>query len=141
MGAITYERLLSEVRPEVIETVDCYDELVSCLAELARKGKRRTASDTRLMKFLAVLVEDYDGRHSLPPDDGSPAERLRYLLETSGKSAATLVTVFGQRSHVNEALTGKRKISASQARKLGRVLSVKPGLFLYPIDARSRQNR
>ncbi len=82
------------------------------------------------MKLLAVLVEDYDRRHSLPPDNSSPAEKLRYLLETSGKSAAALTAVFGQRSHVNEALTGKRKISADQARKLGRLFSVKPGLFV-----------
>jgi plasmid maintenance system antidote protein VapI len=38
--------------------------------------------------------------------------------------------VFGQRSHVTEAINGKRPISATQARKLGEMFSVQPGLFL-----------
>ena len=130
MGTTSYEHLLCEVRPEVIETDGRYDEVSRRLAELVRKGKSRTSSDTRLMKLLAVLVEDYDRRHSLPPDDGSPGEKLRHLLEVSGKSAAALTSVFGQRSHVHEALTGKRPISAEQARKLGALFSVRPGMFV-----------
>ena len=126
----TYEQLLCEVRPEVIETGKRYDDVSPRLAQLVRKGKRRTAGDTRLMKLLAVLVEDYDRRHSLPLDDGSPAEKLRHLLELSGKPAAALIPVFGQRSHVNEALRGKRPNSVEQARKLGTLFSVKPGLFV-----------
>ena len=126
----TYEQLLCEVRPEVIETGKRYDDVSLRLAQLVRKGKRRTAGYTRLMKLLAVLVEDYDRRHSLPLGDSSPAEKLRHLLEISGKPAATLIPVFGQRSHVNEALTGKRRISIEQARNLGALFSVKPGLFV-----------
>ena len=100
------------------------------MAELVRMGNRRSASDTRLMKLLAVLVVDYDRRHALPPEDSSPAEKLRYLLDMSGKPAAALIPVFGQRSHVHEALTGKRRISAEQARKLGPMFGVRPGLFV-----------
>jgi len=130
MGAIMYEELLCEVQPEFIETDERYGQVSVRLAGLVRKGSRRTASETRLMKLLAVLVEDYDRRHALPPDPSTPAERLRYLLEMSGKPAAALVPVFGQRSHVSEALTGKRPISAEQARKLAAIFSVKPGFFV-----------
>ncbi|MBI1790285.1 MAG: transcriptional regulator [Acidobacteria bacterium] len=130
MGATLYERLLCEVRPEVIETDERYDEVSVRLAGLVRKGDRRTASETRLMRLLAVLVEDYDRRHALPPDDSAPADRLRYLLEVSGQTTAALIPVFGQRSHVNEALNGRRPISAEQARKLGGLFRVKPGLFV-----------
>jgi HTH-type transcriptional regulator/antitoxin HigA len=114
----------------MIETEGRYAEVSARLAELVRRGNRRTASQTRLMKLLAVLVEDYDRRHALPPDDGTPAERLRYLLEASGKTTSALIPVFGQRSHANEALNGKRPISAEQARKLGTIFSVRPGLFV-----------
>jgi antitoxin component HigA of HigAB toxin-antitoxin module len=82
------------------------------------------------MKLLAVLVEDYDRRHALPPDGSTPPERLRYLLEISGKTTAALAPVFGPRSHVNEALNGKRAISAEQARKLGALFGVHPGFFI-----------
>jgi HTH-type transcriptional regulator/antitoxin HigA len=130
MGTTVYDRLLCEVRPEVIETDGRYAAVSKRLAELVRRGTRRTASETRLMKLLAVLVEDYDRRHALPSDEGTPAERLRYLLEASGKTTAALIPVFGQRSHANEALNGKRPISTEQARKLGALFSVKPGLFV-----------
>ena len=51
-------------------------------------------------------------------------------MEHSGKKTAELLPVFGQRSHVNEALNGKRRVSAEQARKLGKIFGVNPGLFL-----------
>jgi antitoxin component HigA of HigAB toxin-antitoxin module len=82
------------------------------------------------MDPLGLLIQDYDRRHGLPPDDSTPAERLEFLLEHSGKAPADLLPVFGQRSHVNEALTGKRNISAAQARKLGQLFHVAPGLFI-----------
>jgi HTH-type transcriptional regulator / antitoxin HigA len=130
METNTYERLLCEARPEVIGSSARYDQVSERLAELMRKGNRRSASETRLMKLLAVLVEEYDRRHALPPDDSTPAEKLCYLMEVSGRSAGELIQIFGQRSHVAEALNGKRPISAEQARKLGVLFGVRPGLFV-----------
>jgi antitoxin component HigA of HigAB toxin-antitoxin module len=55
---------------------------------------------------------------------------VQFLLEHSGKAPADLLPIFGQPSHVNEALNGKRKISAEQARRLAKEFNVKPGLFV-----------
>jgi HTH-type transcriptional regulator / antitoxin HigA len=126
----TYEQLLVETTPQVIETERQYEEIGTRLGDLVGKGRRRSAEETRLMRLLMLLVEDYDRRHALPPDDWTPAERLHFLLEHSGKTPADLLPVFGQRSHVNEALRGKRPISAAQARKLGEMFHMQPGLFL-----------
>ena len=82
------------------------------------------------MKLLAVLVRDYDERNALPPVGMTPAEALQYLLEQSGKTAVDLLRFFGQRSHVNEALNGRRKIGTEQARKLAQMFSVNPGVFI-----------
>jgi HTH-type transcriptional regulator/antitoxin HigA len=128
--ATAYAILLGEVEPEAIETEERYDDVSVRLAALLRKGSKRNAGETRLMKLLAVLIEDYDRRHGLPPDDSTPAELLRYLLERADQPASALASVFGQRSHINEALTGKRSISADQARKLGAMFNVSPGLFI-----------
>ena len=130
MPAITYESMLAEVLPAVIETGEQFQRLGRRYADLLGKSKTRTPEETRLMRLLGVLIEDYDRRNAMPPDDSSPAELLHFLIEHSGKSTAELIPVFGQRSHVNEALNGKRPISAEQARKLGKLFSVKPGLFL-----------
>lgn len=131
MPTATYEQLLNETLPQVIQTYKQYRQIVARFGELIGKGRSRTPEETKLMDLLALLVRDYDQRHALPPDDSTPAELLQFLVEHSGKSATELLLpIFGQRSHVNEALNGKRPISAPQARKLGQLFSVKPGLFL-----------
>ena len=126
----TYGELLFEVLPAVIETAAQYDSLSTRLSALVRKGRGRTIGETKLMKLLAVLIHDFDERNALPHAQMTPQEAIGFLLEHSGKTAADLVSVFGQRSHVTEALTGKRKISAEQARKLAKTFSVNPGLFI-----------
>ena len=125
----TYQSLLVDTVPKRIETDEEYDRLHHHLSTLMRLTKR-SAAETDLFHLLAVLIEDYDRRNALPTDDATPAERLRYLLEVSGKTPADLLSAFGQRSHVNEALNGKRAISATQARKLGELFHLKPGYFL-----------
>ena len=130
MPTATYEELLTESLPQAIETEAQYRRIARRFGDLVGKAQARSAGETKLMRLLAVLVDDYDRRHSLPPDRSTPAEKLQFLLEHSGKSAADLESVFGQRSHVHEALTGKRAISAPQARKLGQFFRVSPGLFL-----------
>ncbi|MGA2154533.1 MAG: transcriptional regulator [Bryobacteraceae bacterium] len=130
MPAATYEKLLTEILPQAIETKAQYDLIAGRFADLVGKGRARSVAETRLLRLLALLVEDYDRRHALPPDHSTPAEKLQFLLEHSGKTAADLKAIFGQRSHVHEALTGKRAISAPQARKLGQLFRVEPGLFL-----------
>src|SRR5438309_11711786 len=104
MPIATYEQLLAETVPQVIATEKQYREIGTRVGDLVGKGRARTRSETKLMRLLALLIEDYDRRNALPPDDAGPADRLRFLLEHSGKSAADLVPIFGQRSHVTEAL-------------------------------------
>lgn len=129
MPAITYEDLLTESLPARIDSPEQYSRQLERFSELMG-NRRRTAPEQKLMHLLGVLIEDYDRRNALPPDRSSPSEMLAFLLEHSGKTAADLLPVFGQRSHVSEALNGKRKISAEQARKLGRIFHVQPGLFV-----------
>ncbi len=103
--------------------------MIRRLGDLVAKGRARSTEETKLLRLLALLVEDYDRRRALPPDKSTPAEKLQFLLEHSGRTAADLRSVFGQRSHVHEALTGKRSISAPHARKLGQLFRGSPGLF------------
>ena len=126
----SYEELLLGTLPQVIETERQYREAGDRFGDLVGKGRGRTKDETKLMRLLALLIEDYDRRHALPLDDDTPSDRLRFLLEHAGKSPADLLPIFGQRSHVSEALNGKRQISAEQARKLGKMFSVRPSLFM-----------
>jgi HTH-type transcriptional regulator/antitoxin HigA len=130
MPSVTYEQLLSETLPQVIETDEQHQQIGARFGDLIGKGRSRTREETKLMRLLALLVEDYDRRNAMPPDDSTPAERLQFLMDHSERVPADLLPIFGQRSHVNEALHGKRPISADQARKLGKLFSVDPGLFI-----------
>lgn len=129
MSIATYEQLLIETIPQMIETEQQYREIGARFGDLLAK-RRRTAAEKKLMNLLGILIENYDRRHAMPPDDGTPAERLYFLLKHCGKTPSDLIPIFGQRSHVNEALNGKRLISAAQARKLAKLFSVSPGLFI-----------
>lgn len=115
--------------PRRIVNDEQYDLVRSRFGELLVK-RRRTAAEDKLMDLLGVLIEDYDRRNALPPDNATPADRLRFLMEHSGKAPSDLLPVFGQRSHVNEVLNEKRKINAEQARKLAEMFSVGAGLFI-----------
>jgi HTH-type transcriptional regulator/antitoxin HigA len=130
MPNATYEELLHETLPGRIDSDEEYDRLHAQLGALLRKGKNRTKGQTRLLDLLTVLVQDYDRRYGLPDDKGTPSEILQFLMEHSGKTNTDLIPVFGTRSHISEALNGKRPISADQARKLGAIFSLKPGVFL-----------
>lgn len=130
MPSATYEQLLAEHVPAVIETEEQYREIGDYFGDLVGKGRARTSSETKLMRLLALLIEDYDSPHSMPPSDVSPAERLRFLMEQAARKSSDLLPIFGQRSHVNEALRGRRKISVEQARKLAKLFRVKPGVFV-----------
>ena len=87
---------------------------------------------------MGTLIFDIGGnkyrliarRHAMPPGKSTPADRLRFLLESAAKKPSDLVPVFGQRSHVNEALNGRREISLHKARKLAKLFGVKPGVLL-----------
>ncbi len=130
MPTATYEQLLAATLPQVIETEEQYEQIGHRFGDLIGRGRSRTPDETKLIRLLALLVQDYDRRHALPPDDSTPAEMLQFLMEHSEKMPDYLLPVFGQRSHVNEALSGKRPISAGQARKLGKLFCVQPGLFI-----------
>src|SRR3954447_12078481 len=119
-----YANLLFKTQPEVIETREQYDAAMNRVGVLIRQGRSRTPEETKLLRLLSVLIQDYDRRHALPAEKDEPHERLQYVLEMSGKTPADLLPIFRTRSHVNEALNGKRRISPEHARKLGDIFKV-----------------
>jgi antitoxin component HigA of HigAB toxin-antitoxin module len=129
MPSAAYEQLLAETMPARAQSDEEYDLIRSRFGNLVGK-RHRTVAEDKLMDRLGVPIEDYDRRHCLPPEDSTPADRLQFLPAHSGKTAADPLPVFGQRTHVNEAINGRGKISAEHARKLAKLFSVQPGLFI-----------
>ncbi|HEX7425139.1 MAG TPA: hypothetical protein VF311_14825, partial [Terriglobales bacterium] len=75
MPTATYEELLIETLPQVIETEAQYHQIAGRFGDLVGKGRARSAEETKFLRLLALLVEDYDRRQALPPDNSTPAEK------------------------------------------------------------------
>ena len=125
-----YARLANRIVVKAIETEQEYDRMVAAVEQLMDKGEvRLSPEESALLETMAILVQAYDDRHHpLPPV--APSEMLAYLMETSGRTAKDLLSVFGTRGRVSEVLSGKRSISKEQAKKLAAVFRVTVDLFI-----------
>jgi len=56
MPTVTYQQLLIEAIPQVIDTGKQYRELGARFADPIGKGSRRTHVESKLMRLLAVLI-------------------------------------------------------------------------------------
>lgn len=105
-------------------------ERISRQAEpLLRKGETCTPEESALLDLLLKLIDDYQEKNSIIPKL-DPREALEYLMEVNNLRQADLVKVFGSRSRVSDAVTGKRAISKDQAKRLGEFFRVSPALFI-----------
>src|SRR5579864_6534890 len=94
MPVASYADLLSETCPEVIESEGQYETVMRRLDELVRKGRARSRQETKLMRLLTLLIQDYDRRHPFPMEPTTPVQRLNAILEESGTKPAALLPIF-----------------------------------------------
>ena len=93
------------------------------------KGDRRSPEEEELCRLVLKLIGDYQTERHLVPGM-KPHELLQALLEESGMRQADLLSVFGSRSRVSDAVNGKRAISREQAKRLGELFHLSPGAFI-----------
>lgn len=125
-----YTRLANRIVIKAIETEQEHDRMIAAVEHLMNKGEEHLSpEESALLETMAILVQAYDDRHH-PLSPLKPNEMLSYLMETSGKSGADLLPVFGTRGRLSEILSGKRSISKEQARKLSVLFKVSLDLFI-----------
>jgi HTH-type transcriptional regulator/antitoxin HigA len=83
----------------------------------------------RLLKLLAMLLEEYEDRN-IPLPRFRPDKMLRHLLAEKGLRQSDLWPVIGSKSRVSEIVSGNRSISKSQAKKLAAFFHVPVELFV-----------
>jgi HTH-type transcriptional regulator/antitoxin HigA len=125
-----YGRLLGKAVPAVIETEEEYKRMLGHLEHLLDKDDASISPEEgRLLKLLAMLLEEYEDRNiSLPRF--RPDKMLRHLLAEKALRPSDLGPVIGSKSRVSEIMSGKRSISKSQAKKLAAFLHVPVELFI-----------
>lgn len=107
-----------------------YDRAAAALDGLVLRGDL-TAGEQDYLAVLTLIVRAYDGE-SWPrdPDERSPIERLKSLMETSGTTPAGLGDVIGSRPAASMVLSGERELSKAHIRKLADHFKMSPAYFL-----------
>ena len=130
-------------------STDRYLELIRQFPLRPIRTKRDYAAATKLMEKLAVrgeddlnrdeldyldvlsdLVEAYDSIHYPEPDDGTPLDRLKALLEESGTTTADLGRLLDNSGLASQILLGRRELSKTHIRILSRHFKLSADYFL-----------
>ncbi len=122
-----YAALLSETRPEVIRDEGQNQDYVRLLEKLTDK-KPVTRAQEKLIELLAVLVEDFESKHS-PVPEATPVAIIRHLMEAHGLRQKDLMDIFGTESITSEVLHGKRELTKEHIERLSARFGVSPAVF------------
>lgn len=124
-----YKRLLTEVMPVPVETEEDNERMLAAAGALMEKGENLSAEEEALLRLLATLIEDFETKF-YRPEDATPLEVLRHLMEERGLKQSDLWELFGSKGVASEVLNGKRGISKTQAKKLADYFHVPVSLFI-----------
>jgi HTH-type transcriptional regulator/antitoxin HigA len=124
-----YRLLLDRTMPVAIQTDGEHQRMLRTAAGLMDKGDALTPEEGRVLKLLAILIQDYERQHHRLPRV-EPREMLQDLLEERGLAPNSLWPVVGSKARVSEILSGKRAVSKLQAKRLADFFGVSAGLFL-----------
>lgn len=125
-----YGRLLAETLPAVITNESEYDRVVALMNKLAVIPEDRiTPEQERLLDLLTLLIESYDEEHYQIPD-AAPHEVIQLLMQERGLRNKDLEPALGSRGVTSEVISGKRKPSKTQIKKLAEFFGVPPVVFV-----------
>lgn len=125
---LEYAELLARVQPKAIETEAENEYYLAEAEKLMKVGEELSPAQTRLLKLLATLIEDFEQRH-YQLKAATPLEILTELMTDRGLKQKDVVAVFGSQGIASEVLSGKREISKVQAKALGNFFKVSPLIF------------
>ncbi len=106
-----------------------YDQTVALMNSLLDVvGEDEDHALSGLLELVGDIVAKYEREHyAIEP--AAPKDSLRFLIEARGLTQEDLSTIVPQ-SNLSAILSGKRKISATLAGKLGKFFGVSPALFV-----------
>jgi HTH-type transcriptional regulator/antitoxin HigA len=109
-------KMIAKGAPHVIhndEELEAYTEALFKLTALPKPSP----SEMEAIELLSLLVERYEDEH-WPIPDSDPISVVRYLIEKGNLTQRDLVPEFGTESAVSMFLSGQRKLTVEQIRKL-----------------------
>jgi HTH-type transcriptional regulator/antitoxin HigA len=114
-----------------IRTKREYAAATRILDKMAIRGEEELNKDELdYLDVLTDLVEAYDTANYPEPDEATPLERLKALLDESGTSTAELGRLLGNSGLASQILLGRRELSKAHIRTLSRHFKLDAGYFM-----------
>ncbi len=106
-----------------------YDKMTSLMNSLLDVvGDNEDHALSGLLELVGDLVSKFE-RENYVIEPATPKDSLRFLIEARGLKQDDLCSIVPQ-SNLSAILTGKRKISATLAGKLGKFFGISPAIFV-----------
>jgi HTH-type transcriptional regulator/antitoxin HigA len=126
-----YLKLVRQFPLRPIRTKRDYAKATTVMEELAVRGEDDLDQDELdYLDVLTDLVEAYDNELAPEPEDGTPLDRLKHLLEESGKSTADLGRLLSNSGLASQIMLGRRELSKNHIRILSRHFKLDADYFL-----------
>lgn len=122
-------RLLSKALPTIIRTEEENERALAVVEKLFAKGDDLTSDENALLDLLVKLISDCEEEY-YPIRDATPQKILVEMMAACGLKQKDLTEVYGSKSRGSEAISGKRKISKSQAKALAQFFNLSVELFI-----------
>jgi len=124
-----YFGLVQELPLRPISSAAELDRAIAMIDRLLARGKL-AADEADYLDVLSDLVEKYEDQ-LYPIERVSGLDALRHLVESSGKTRATVATEAGlPESTLSELLLGRRRLNTRHIGILARHFHIDPGVFL-----------
>jgi len=88
-----------------------------------------TAAEADAIELLTLLIETYE-RAAYPIPAADPISVVRFLLEQQGLAQRDLIPEFGTESAVSMFLSGQRKLTIEQVRRLSERFNLPADVFI-----------
>lgn len=124
-----YGALLANALPAVIKSEEENERMLALAEQLIDKGEKRTPEEDQLFELVTKLIEDFEQEH-YPIPAAAPHRILRFLMEQNDLRQSDLLPIFGSRGYVSDVVNGKRTISKTHAKALGKMFHVSPEVFI-----------
>jgi HTH-type transcriptional regulator/antitoxin HigA len=121
-------KMIARGAPRVIHNDAELEAYTEALFQLTAQ-ENPSPSETEAIELLTLLIEQYERTHySIPRAD--PVSVLRFLMERQGLTQRDLIPQFGSESGVSMFLTGRRKLTLEQLRRLSARFKLPADVFI-----------
>jgi HTH-type transcriptional regulator/antitoxin HigA len=120
--------MIAHGAPRVIHNdaeLETYTEALFQLTALENPSR----SQAEAIELLTLLVERYEQEHSYIPA-ADPVSIVRFLMDRQNLTQRDLIPQFGSESGVSMFMTGQRRLTLEQVRKLSARFKLSTDLFI-----------